>query len=126
MLPCIPFTLILYIYYYYVLFPHFPYLHIICLQSEGAYDQIEKEARRVAQGLGAEYWAVSSKTGDNVESLFLRVAALTFDRSVVQELSGGGSDRRKQSTVSEYISLLLKEGKCLGYLSSAFSLKIHH
>lgn len=72
-------------------------------QSEGAYDQIEKEARRVAQGLGAEYWAVSSKTGDNVEALFLRVAALTFDRSVTLELSGGGPDGRKQSTVSEYL-----------------------
>ncbi|XP_063878847.1 ras-related protein Rab-34-like [Scylla paramamosain] len=69
------------------------------LMSEGAYDQIEKEARRVAQGLGAEYWAVSSKTGDNVEALFLRVAALTFDHSVMQELSSGSSDRRKQSTV---------------------------
>ena len=71
-------------------------------QSEGAYDQIEKEARRVAQGLGAEYWAVSSKTGDNVEALFFRVAALTFDCSVRLELSGGRSDRRKQSTVSKY------------------------
>ncbi|MPC59745.1 Ras-related protein Rab-34 [Portunus trituberculatus] len=71
------------------------------LMSEGAYDQIEKEARRVAQGLGAEYWAVSSKTGDNVEALFLRVASLTFDHSVMQELSSGSSDRRKQSTVMQ-------------------------
>ena len=78
--------------------------HFLHMQSEGAYDQIEKEARRVAQGLGAEYWAVSSKTGDNVEALFLRVAALTFDHSVMQELTTGSSDRRKHSTVSKYLS----------------------
>lgn len=64
----------------------------------------------MAQGLGAEYWAVSSKTGDNVEALFLRVAALTFDRSVTLELSSGGSDGRKQSTVSEYSCLGGRKG----------------
>ncbi|XP_042214877.1 ras-related protein Rab-34-like [Homarus americanus] len=58
------------------------------LMSEGAYNQIEAQAKRVAQGLGAEYWAVSSKTGDNVEALFLRVAALTFNRAVLQEVQG--------------------------------------
>ncbi|XP_071541563.1 ras-related protein Rab-34 [Panulirus ornatus] len=58
------------------------------LMGEGAYNQIEAQARRVAQGLGAEYWAVSSKTGDNVEALFLRVAALTFNRAVFQEVQG--------------------------------------
>ncbi|XP_053645771.2 ras-related protein Rab-34 isoform X3 [Cherax quadricarinatus] len=58
------------------------------LMSEGAYQQIETQARRVAQGLGAEYWAVSSKTGDNVEALFLRVAALAFNQAVLQEVQG--------------------------------------
>ncbi|KAK3864766.1 hypothetical protein Pcinc_029566 [Petrolisthes cinctipes] len=57
------------------------------LLGEGLYQKIEQEACRVAKALGAEYWAVSSKTGDNVEALFLRVAALTFNQSVVREVS---------------------------------------
>ncbi|XP_047500590.1 ras-related protein Rab-34 [Penaeus vannamei] len=65
------------------------------LMSEGAYNQIEAQARRVAHGLGAEYWAVSSKTGDNVEALFMRLAALTFNRDVLQEVKG--CDTRKSS-----------------------------
>lgn len=65
------------------------------LMSEGAYQQIEAQARRVAHGLGAEYWAVSSKTGDNVEALFMRLAALTFNRDVLQEVKG--CDTRKSS-----------------------------
>lgn len=76
----------------------------------------------MAQGLGAEYWAVSSKTGDNVESLFLRVAALTFDRSVMEELSSS-TRGRKQSTVSEYIMLMLREGKGSGCFCSKCSVK---
>lgn len=71
-------------------------------QGEGAYNQIEAQARRVAQGLGAEYWAVSSKTGDNVEALFLRVAALTFNQAVLQEVQGADHHKHSVGTVSEY------------------------
>ena len=40
---------------------------------------------RMARALQAEYWSVSSKSGDNIDRLFLRVAALTFDISVASE-----------------------------------------
>ncbi|XP_064085807.1 ras-related protein Rab-34-like [Macrobrachium nipponense] len=63
------------------------------LMSEGAYNQIEAQARRVAHGLGAEYWAVSSKTGDNVDALFLRVASLTFNQAVLEEVEGADENK---------------------------------
>ena len=44
--------------------------------------EIESEGRRVASILGAEYWAVSSKTGEGVNDLFSRIAALAFNRAV--------------------------------------------
>lgn len=77
----------------------------ICFQGEAVYKQVEIDACRVAKGLGAEYWAVSSKTGDNVEALFLRVAALTFNQAVVREVSSEGNC--KDCTLSKFhINLL--------------------
>ena len=35
--------------------------------------------------MGAEFWAVSSRTADGVSELFCRMAALAFDSSVCQE-----------------------------------------
>ncbi|XP_076069493.1 RAS oncogene family member RabX5 [Oratosquilla oratoria] len=67
------------------------------LLSEGAYNQIEAQAQRVATGLGAEYWAVSSKTGINVDALFLRLAALAFNRAVMQEVQGHGTGTRSST-----------------------------
>lgn len=34
---------------------------------------------KVANQINAEYWPVSSKTGENINELFHRIAALTFD-----------------------------------------------
>lgn len=35
------------------------------MQSNEAYQEIEKQAAVMAETLNAEYWAVSSKTGNN-------------------------------------------------------------
>jgi hypothetical protein len=40
---------------------------------------------RLAEHMGAEFWAVSSHTGDGVSELFCRMAALAFDSSVCRE-----------------------------------------
>ena len=56
-------------------------------QSSSAYKHVEKPATDLAQQLGAEYWAVSSRTGDGVKELFLRIAALAFDVSVLRDLN---------------------------------------
>lgn len=58
------------------------------LLSPAAYENIEQEAINLANSLEAEYWAVSSKTGENVNEFFFRAVALTFDRSVLRELEG--------------------------------------
>ncbi|NXS08514.1 RAB34 protein, partial [Neodrepanis coruscans] len=56
------------------------------LSTPAQYSLIEKDALKVAQEMQAEYWAVSSLTGENVRDFFFRVAALTFESSVLAEL----------------------------------------
>lgn len=43
---------------------------------------VEEEAQKIALQLSAEYWTVSSKTGENVDELFNRIAALNFDYAI--------------------------------------------
>ena len=46
---------------------------------------METRAIQLADTMGAEFWAVSSRTGDGVSELFCRLAALAFDSSVCRE-----------------------------------------
>lgn len=43
-------------------------------------NRLQKEAKELAEQIQAEFWMVSSATGDNVLELFHRVACLTFNR----------------------------------------------
>uniref|UniRef100_A0A8D1BP15 RAB36, member RAS oncogene family n=1 Tax=Sus scrofa TaxID=9823 RepID=A0A8D1BP15_PIG len=56
------------------------------LLSGAVMEQVEAEAVRLANEMQAEYWSVSAKTGENVKAFFSRVAALTFERAVLQDL----------------------------------------
>ncbi|XP_076805370.1 ras-related protein Rab-34-like [Clavelina lepadiformis] len=56
------------------------------LIAPGAYRDVEKEAIKLAQAMSAEYWAVSSKTGECVKEFFFRVAALAFEGSILREM----------------------------------------
>ncbi|XP_053131372.1 ras-related protein Rab-34 isoform X3 [Hemicordylus capensis] len=56
------------------------------LSSPARYHHMEKDALKVAEEMQAEYWTVSSLTGENVREFFFRVAALTFEGSVMAEL----------------------------------------
>ena len=47
---------------------------------------IEEQANKIAASLCAELWFVSAKTGENVDELFRRVAALAFERSILDEI----------------------------------------
>ncbi|KAF7700823.1 ras-related protein Rab-36 [Silurus meridionalis] len=51
----------------------------------------ERDAVKMAEEINAEFWSVSSKTGENVQQFFFRVAALAFEDSVVKgaELCSG-------------------------------------
>ncbi|XP_018101606.1 ras-related protein Rab-34 isoform X1 [Xenopus laevis] len=56
------------------------------LSSPAQYALMEKDAIKVAKEMQAEYWSVSSLTGENVKDFFFRVASLTFETSVLAEL----------------------------------------
>uniref|UniRef100_A0A4X2KNU5 Ras-related protein Rab-36 n=1 Tax=Vombatus ursinus TaxID=29139 RepID=A0A4X2KNU5_VOMUR len=56
------------------------------LSTPAQYVLMEKDAVKMAQEMKAEYWAVSSLTGENVREFFFRVAALTFEANVLAEL----------------------------------------
>ncbi|XP_068455891.1 ras-related protein Rab-36 isoform X2 [Clinocottus analis] len=45
----------------------------------------EKDAVRIATEMHAEFWAVSAKTGENVQGFFFRVAALAFEKCVLKD-----------------------------------------
>ncbi|XP_063348822.1 ras-related protein Rab-34a isoform X4 [Pelmatolapia mariae] len=61
------------------------------LSSPAQYSQIEQDALKLANEIQAEYWAVSSLTGENVREFFFRVASLAFETNVLAELEKSGS-----------------------------------
>ncbi|KAM9320496.1 ras-related protein Rab-34 [Gastrophryne carolinensis] len=56
------------------------------LTSSAQYALMERDAIKVANEMKAEYWSMSSLTGENVKEFFFRVASLTFEASVLAEL----------------------------------------
>uniref|UniRef100_A0A8B9IZD6 Ras-related protein Rab-36 n=1 Tax=Amazona collaria TaxID=241587 RepID=A0A8B9IZD6_9PSIT len=88
------------------------------LSTPAQYNLMEKDALKVAQEMQAEYWAVSSLTGENVRDFFFRVAALTFESSVLAELERSSARRigdtvRISSNESDlYLSAPRKKPKC--------------
>ncbi|KAG8590418.1 hypothetical protein GDO81_006760 [Engystomops pustulosus] len=56
------------------------------LISPSQYALMERDALKVAKEMQAEYWSMSSLTGENVKEFFFRVASLTFESSVLAEL----------------------------------------
>ncbi|KAK6190817.1 hypothetical protein SNE40_002598 [Patella caerulea] len=66
------------------------------LLSDAAYEDIESRAVDAANRLGAEYWAVSAKTGENVREFFFRAVSLTFDSQMLKELESTRTVSSKQ------------------------------
>jgi hypothetical protein len=58
---------------------------VMLIQTRTAFTEVEDHAVRLAERVGAEFWAVSSRTGDGVSELFCRMAGLAFDSSVCRE-----------------------------------------
>ncbi|XP_063907783.1 ras-related protein Rab-36-like isoform X2 [Zophobas morio] len=60
-----------------------PYIFLVGakkdLLSNESYNSVEDLALNTAKKLNAEFWSVSAKTGENIDSLFFRAAALSFD-----------------------------------------------
>ncbi|NXQ99968.1 RAB34 protein, partial [Sagittarius serpentarius] len=86
------------------------------LSTSAQYSLMEKDALKVAQEMQAEYWAVSSLTGENVRDFFFRVAALTFESSVLAELERSSArkigDRISSNESDLYLSAPRKKPKC--------------
>ncbi|KAL0965573.1 hypothetical protein UPYG_G00283100 [Umbra pygmaea] len=49
----------------------------------------ERDAIKMANEMNAEFWSVSAKSGENVQELFFRMAALTFEDSVLKDMELG-------------------------------------
>ncbi|XP_028283648.1 ras-related protein Rab-36 isoform X2 [Parambassis ranga] len=49
----------------------------------------ERDAIRIATEMHAEFWAVSAKTGENVQGFFFRVAALAFEKCMLRDMENG-------------------------------------
>ncbi|KZC07286.1 Ras-related protein Rab-34, partial [Dufourea novaeangliae] len=73
------------------------------LLSNQIYGIIEKRAIEVAQKIKAEFWAVSSRTGDGVSEFFTRVAVLSFHFMVLDELQN--VEQKPISIGSDLISM---------------------
>lgn len=64
------------------------------ISSAEQLQDMEEEAVKLSEELKAEYWAVSSKSGDGINNFFFRVVSLTFEANILAELekSGAGQD----------------------------------
>ncbi|XP_039670659.1 ras-related protein Rab-36 isoform X1 [Perca fluviatilis] len=67
----------------------------------------EKDAIQMATEMHAEFWAVSAKTGENVQAFFFRVAALAFEKCVLKDMENGvpASIGRGNSIKSDRVNL---------------------
>lgn len=57
------------------------------LLCESAFQFVEREGKKMANELGAEFWAVSANTGENVDEFFTRVSTLTFHEMIQREVN---------------------------------------
>ncbi|XP_077508793.1 ras-related protein Rab-36-like [Amblyomma americanum] len=94
------------------------------LLNDGSLDGMEGDATKITRRLDAEYWSVSAKTGENVQQLFFRVAALAFAKCLTRELQEKESPEKVVS--NNFVRLLkrkhgkkLKAPKCSGNQKSA-------
>nr|XP_055064797.1 ras-related protein Rab-36 isoform X1 [Misgurnus anguillicaudatus] len=64
------------------------------LLSSQECQRTERDAIKIAAEMNAEFWTVSSKTGENVSEFFFRVAALAFEDAILKDLETGNSTAR--------------------------------
>lgn len=71
--------------------PNLPLLFLVGTKSDLSLSEssrlfITEQANKIASILQAELWFVSAQTGENVNELFNRVAALCFNKSISAEI----------------------------------------
>ena len=81
------------------------YSHI---QSDWACSDMEKKAEEFADKYSAEYWCTSSRTGENIEELFTRIAVVAFESVLMREIqittaaSSNGQLESNSALISEF------------------------
>ncbi|KAH0952132.1 hypothetical protein HN011_010906 [Eciton burchellii] len=78
------------------------------LLSQSVYEIIEKRATETAKTMRAEYWSVSSRTGNGVSELFSRVAALSFHSMALREMQ---SSKLEPINIGSAMTIALKQSK---------------
>ncbi|KAH9524498.1 Ras- protein Rab-34 [Bulinus truncatus] len=69
------------------------------LLSPSSYADVEVRALKQAKKLQAEYWATSSKSGENVSEFFFRAMCLSFDDTLLKELEIDTSSSKQIGTI---------------------------
>ncbi|XP_064460806.1 ras-related protein Rab-34-like [Ornithodoros turicata] len=82
------------------------------LQNDLLLEGMEDDARKMARKLDAEFWSVSSKTGENVEKFFVRLAALAFVRCINRELAETTVTAEKTSSQFVHLKQKKKSKSC--------------
>ncbi|XP_055341316.1 ras-related protein Rab-36-like [Paramacrobiotus metropolitanus] len=94
------------------------------LCSLDSFRRIEEKAVAAAKEFNAEFWPVSSKSGENVQALFFRIACMAFDAMVLREIAAGKTAitpkdiapsiklTARRLTPREYARRILKRTKC--------------
>ncbi len=71
---------------------------------------MEKKAEEFADKYGAEYWCTSSRSGENIEEVFTRIAVVAFESVLMREINitsstsaeNGHSQLGNASLISEF------------------------
>ncbi|CAF4885421.1 unnamed protein product, partial [Rotaria sp. Silwood1] len=74
---------------------------LIFLTDNKIHAKIEQTARIIAKRVNAEFWSVSSLTGDQVEEFFKRVACVTYQMLVKQQLTSPNISMEKITTKTQ-------------------------
>ena len=77
------------------------------LVCESAFDFVEQEAIKIAKEIKAQYWAVSSQTGENIDRLFRSVAAFAFSEIILREVEANDYAAKlgdKKAYANQFIS----------------------
>ncbi|XP_071036587.1 ras-related protein Rab-34 isoform X7 [Parasteatoda tepidariorum] len=82
--------------------------------ANSAYKLTENEAIKVANTINAEYWPVSSKTGENIDALFQRIASVTFCEDILKETADVDLAKINENFVKiSKASPKRKKGRCV-------------
>lgn len=85
--------------------------------SESTYKFVEREAIKMSERISAEYWPISSKTGEGVVDLFCRIAALSFQQTILarvkqlEDIKGNGEIVPKLTNLKKSKSIIVLNKK---------------